>query len=315
MRIAFIGFGEAGRAFCDSLAVSELHLDFSAYDILLDSEGAGGAAGEAMRERGVAIAGSAEAAVADANWVFSAVSADQCLAAAKAVLPGLRAKQVFFDINSVSPVRKRESARLVTATGSLYVDMAVMGPVHPDGHRTPTLLAGASDAALVQRLQQLGFNFEIAGPRPGAATAVKMVRSLFVKGLEAITVETLLAASASECLDYVLGSLATSYPGLDLPEFAHYQLERTMKHGARRAAEMLESAATLDDLGLHGELARAIADVQQMMGSLPCRSFGSTDLPNALAELVASRHNPRGASSQVSGGGGLHRPAAVDISA
>jgi 3-hydroxyisobutyrate dehydrogenase-like beta-hydroxyacid dehydrogenase len=293
MRVAFIGFGEAGRAFCGSLAVAGPKLDFAAYDILLDSEGASGPCGEAMRERGVTIAGSAKHAIAGAEWIFSAVTADQSLAAAKAVIPGLKPSQVFFDINSVSPDRKRETAALVSATGSLYIDMAVMAPVHPDGHRTPTLLAGAFDAALVQHLNELGFCFEIAGPDPGNATAAKMVRSLFVKGLEAITIETLLAAAASGCLDLVLSSLARSYPGLDLMNLASYNLERTLKHGKRRGAEMLESAATLDELGLHGELARSIAEVQQLMGSLPYPPPPGSRLQTALPELVALRRSLR----------------------
>jgi 3-hydroxyisobutyrate dehydrogenase-like beta-hydroxyacid dehydrogenase len=260
-----------------------------------------------MRERGVAIARSAEDAVLDAAWIFSAVTAEQSVAAARSVLPGLKAKQVFFDINSVAPNRKRESARLVASAGSLYVDMAVMAPVHPDGHRTPALLAGALDPGLVERLNQLGFSFEMAGSDPGEATAVKMVRSLFVKGLEAITVETLLAASASGCLDPVLRSLARSYPGLDLPQLAHYHFERTLKHGKRRAAEMLESAATLDELGLYGELARAIAEIHGVMGALPSDSLPGRDLPTALRELVARRRNSRVACAP-------HDAEAVEIS-
>jgi 3-hydroxyisobutyrate dehydrogenase-like beta-hydroxyacid dehydrogenase len=155
------------------------------------------------------------------------------------------------------------------------------------------LLAGAFDAILVQHLKELGFRFEIAGPDPGNAAAAKMVRSLFVKGLEAITVETLLAAAASGCLDLVLNSLTRSYPGLDLMNLASYHLDRTLKHGKRRGAEMLESAATLDELGLHGELARSIATVQQMMGSLPYPPLPRSQLQTVLPELVALRRSLR----------------------
>lgn len=95
-----------------------------------------------------------------------------------------------------------------------------------------------------------------------------MVRSLFVKGLEAITVETLLAAKASGCFDEIVSSLSASYPGLGWPDFAAYQFERTTRHGKRRAAEMMESAATLDAFGLRGHLAREIARVQAKMGTV-----------------------------------------------
>jgi len=287
MRIAFIGFGEAGRGFQDSLLRAEPGLSFSAYDVLLDDPMAGPAVAAAVRDRGVTQAGTD--GDGDADWVFSAVTADQSLEAARSAAAWLRPGQAFFDINSVSPDRKRETASHVTAAGAAYIDMAVMAPVHPKGHRTPVLLAGPVTDAIEERLRALDFAFEIVGPDPGSATAIKMVRSLFVKGLEAITVEALLAASASGCLDYIKASLSGSYPGLGWPRFAEYEFERTLTHGKRRAAEMRESAATLRALGLHGALADAIADVQEKMGGLPVgASPGSLD-PAHLAELVRRR--------------------------
>ena len=288
MHIGFIGFGEAGRAFRDSLVATDPALAFSAFDRLLPGEGADGACRSAMRERGVAEAGR-DTGMPDAGWVFSAVTADQSLEAAIDACRWLRPGQVFFDINSVSPDRKRETSARVSATGATYVDIAVMAPVHPKGHRTPVLLAGPCDAAMLDRLSALGFAFEVVGAEPGAATAIKMVRSLFVKGLEAITVEALLAAEASGCRDYILASLSGSYPGLGWPDFARYEFERTMKHGKRRAAEMRESAATLDALGLHGALAHAIADVQEAMGALGATPPDFTDGAPDLSTLVKLR--------------------------
>lgn len=293
MKIAFIGFGEAARAFLKTLARQDGTLAFCAYDILLHREGMEGPCAQAMRERGVEIAPAPEANVAGAEWIVSAVTADQSLAAVEAAAPHLRPGQVFFDINSVSPSRKRQSDAIAATTGAVYIDMAVMAPVHPKGHRTPVLLAGRLEDELRHRLQALDFDFEIAGPEAGAATAIKMVRSLFVKGLEAITVETMLAASASGCLDYVLKSLSRSYPGLGWPDIASYHLERTLKHGKRRAAEMQESAATLDALGLAGDLARAIADVQARMGGLPAQNLDDVPLARSLSELAALRRERR----------------------
>lgn len=289
MRIGFIGFGEAARAFRESLAAKEPALGFAAYDILLDSEGPDGPCGSAMRAHGVAIARTSAEAVAGADWIISAVTADQSLEAIRSVLIHVKRGQVLFDINSVSPQRKQDSAGLIEPTGATYVDMAVMAPVHPKGHRTPVLLAGPLRSEQRQALAGLDFSFDIVGPKPGAATAIKMVRSLFVKGLEAITVETLLAATASGCLDYILGSLSGSYPGLGFPDFASYQFERTVKHGKRRAAEMRESAATLDDLGLHARLAEAIAEIQQRMGAL--RAAPTADLRETVEALLAERRN------------------------
>lgn len=281
MRIGFLGYGEAARAFHDGLA--RPGLSFVAYDIVLDADD--GAMRDAMRASGaepVEIAG-----LADADWVISAVTADQSFSAVVPLLAHLRQGQVLIDINSVSPDRKRETAHAVEAAGAAYLDMAVMAPVHPKKHATPVLIAGAPAQTLLPRLLDLGFSASIAGENPGAATAIKMVRSLFVKGLEAITVEALLAAEASGCYAEILASLSTSYPGLGWPDFVAYQFERTTRHGKRRAAEMEESAATLDALGLNGGLAAGIARVQAAMGAVGPEQ--DSDLATTVRRVLEKR--------------------------
>lgn len=287
MHVGFLGFGEAARAFQQTLKAMDPGLRFSAWDILL----ADTATAPAMREE---IAGRDVAEVAvdglgEADWVFSAVTADQSYVALESIVPCLRSGQIVVDINSVSPDRKRRSAELVEATGALYLDMAVMAPVHPRGHATPVIVAGRCLAVAGPVLRRLGFDFHEAGNEPGRATAIKMVRSLFVKGLEAITVETLLAAQASGCLEEILASLAKTYPGLDWPDFASYQLERTLRHGKRRAAEIHESAITLSALGLSGRLAEEIAAIHEVMGAIGERSISSENLTDLIGEVHRRR--------------------------
>lgn len=284
MKIAFIGFGEAARAFTESLRAQDGRLRFTAFDIDQSQ-----AMTTAMKVIGVRKGADPADALDGADWIISAVTADQSLEAAHSAAPSIVPGQVYFDINSVSPGRKRETAALIGAGGASYVDMAVMAPVRPKGHATPTLLAGAEADRLAPELGRLGFSCNVAGPEPGAATAVKMVRSLFVKGLEAITVEALIAAAASGCFERVYSSLANSYPGLGWPEHATYTFERTLRHGARRAAEMRESARTLDALGLTGELAERIADVQAAMGALGAADLPAGDLAAAVAEISRLR--------------------------
>lgn len=286
MHVGFLGFGEAARAFHESLKARESGLSFSAWDILLADPDAAPAMREAIASRGIA-----EVTVdglSRADWVFSAVTADQSYAALESIAPYLRAGQII-DINSVSPDRKRISAELVEKTGARYLDMAVMAPVHPRGHATPVIVAGACLAEVLPVLRKLGFDFSEAGNQPGQATAIKMVRSLFVKGLEAITVETLLAAHASGCLPEILASLSKSFPGLGWPDFASYQLERTLRHGKRRAAEMQESAVTVSALALNGSLAEEIAAVQEAMGQVGVEAAPSQELVDLIADVHRRR--------------------------
>lgn len=287
--IRFIGFGEAARAFAESLKVRAPSLSFSCYDILFDSEGPDGSVAAAARELGAKACAHPDDGIEQANWIVLAVTADSSFEAAQSVAGALSPGQTVVDINSVSPARKRRTAAVVNATGAAYVDMAVMAPVKPAGHRTPVLVAGALPAGFGASLRDLDFRFEIVSEEPGQATAVKMVRSVFVKGLEALTAQTLLAATKSGCYDRIMASLSTSYPGLKWPGFPEYQVERMTTHGIRRAAEMRESAATLDELGLQGELVRQIAIAQETLGRAgsPGQDLALDETLRRLADKVA----------------------------
>ncbi|UUP16692.1 NAD(P)-dependent oxidoreductase [Nitratireductor thuwali] len=294
-RIGFLGFGEAARAFRASLAARDPALRFLAYDILLREEAAAPQMRAAMAAEGVAACD--PAGLAEADWLFSAVTADQSVAALREVAPYLRQGQLVIDINSVSPARKRESAAMAGARSAAYLDMAVMAPVHPHGHRTPVLIAGEAAHQAGPELARLGFDFDVAGPHVGQATGIKLVRSLFVKGLEAITVETLLAAQAAGCLDQILQSLGRSFPGLGWPDFAAYEFERTLRHGRRRAAEMRESAAAMRELGLSGDMAEAIAGVQDQMGAAPAPPPAADNLAEGIGAVFAARNVKGGKAS------------------
>lgn len=291
MKIAFVGFGEAARAFVETLR--GVDMSFAAYDIMTATGGDGDVRQVASR-LGVAVSESPSEAAQGADWIISAVTAADSLDAAKSVAAVLRPGQVFVDINSVSAGRKQETARLIGAGGCAYVDMAVMAPVHPRGHRTPVLIAGPDCAAIQPRLKALGFDCEIVGDEIGAATSIKMLRSLFVKGLEAITVQTLLAAKTAGRFEEVYASVSKSFAVLGWPDFPLYQLDRVATHGVRRAAEMRESAATLEELGFPAgrDLANAIADLQQSVGALGWKKPAGGD-PSASYGALAERLSPK----------------------
>jgi len=285
-RIAFIGFGEAGQSFGSSLITAGASI--SAYDILISVSPP--ATDWRTRAAGVGARLDTDAwsAVADAEFVISAVTATSALAAAETTAPLLRPGQCYVDINSVAPSRKQAAARAVTTSGASYLDMAVMGPVHPRGHLTPVLIAGPDAVAMVPRLQSLGFNLSVAGDAVGAASAIKMVRSVFMKGFEAITAECLVAAEKAGVADAVLASLADTYPGLDWTRLPGYQMERMARHGVRRAAEMREVCATLEDLGLAPVMSAATTAAQQSVGDLALADRGiALDDYATLVDAVA----------------------------
>ncbi len=291
-RIAFVGFGEAARAF---LAGWRSRPGFdaavAAYDVKTDSsDPATRAAKRADYDAdGVIGAASAREAVAGASVVFSVVTADQAHAAALSILDGIAPGALVFDCNSCAPQTKVKSAEKIDAAGGRYVDVAVMAPVHPRLHRTPLLISGPHVEAATAAFAGLDMAAEIQAGPVGASSSIKMVRSIMIKGIEALVCECVLAGRLAGVDDIVLATLDDTFPGFDWPKRSAYMLERVMTHGIRRAAEMREVALTVDLLGLEGRMARATVDWQQQIGELKLKAadFGGDHGARADAILTA----------------------------
>jgi len=266
-RIAFIGFGEAGQTMSRGLVTEKARPAIRAYDILF-GQGAGAPLEHAAHALGVEIARDHADAVSGADLVFLAVTASSSLDAARACLPGLAKGQLFLDVNSVSPKRKIETAALVAPTGAAYVDVAVMAPAAPYLHRVPCLIGGPGAAALMPRAAALGMKMELVSSEVGQASAIKMFRSVVVKGLEALLVESMTASAEYGVEDRVLASLQETWPGIDWQKLAGYMLERVVSHGKRRAAEMREVSETLQSIGIEPVMAAATAARQQWIADL-----------------------------------------------
>lgn len=239
--VTLIGFGEAGSTFARAGAWGA---QACAFDIDLDRRAA-------MAELGVNGTASAEQALRDSPLILSLVTAVQALAAARDSAPFLIPGALWCDMNSVAPGTKRAAAETIEAAGGRYVDVAVLAPVDPARLGVPLLLSGGAADEAATRLAALGFaNIRVVGDTVGKASAIKMIRSVMVKGIEALTDEMMAAAAAAGVTDEVLGSLDASEKAQPWAQRAAYNLERMATHGARRAAEMEESAETLRSLGV-----------------------------------------------------------------
>ena len=291
--LAMIGFGEAGRILAGGLRASG-HFDVCAYDILIHDPAARGALLAAAVERHVTMAESHAEAIRGARIVVSAVtaasSADVAREAASTLTPG----QIFADLNSVSPETKRSNAKLIESAGGRYVDVAVMAPLPPYGLKVPILLGGEAAGDLATRLAPAGMNFEIVADDVGTASAVKMCRSVMIKGIEALVVECLLGARHYGVEDRVLASLEQTFPQMKWDERADYLVSRVVVHGRRRAAEMREVAVTIKEAGLEPFMASATAQCQDRVADIVdtgtgSRAVGADFSWRAFADAVAAR--------------------------
>ena len=284
-RISFIGFGEAGQAIASGLRDAGIER-IAAWDILFPDP-AGAPLKTAGESIGVRMASSAGDAVRETDMVISAVTAASSVDAARSVAPHLTGNPYYLDINSVSPGRKQETARLLGERAS-YVDVAVIAAIHPARHRTPLLISGPHAEKISPLLRELDMQLSVVSPKIGSAAAIKMIRSVIIKGIEALTLECFLAASRAGVLEEVTASLKNNYPTLDWTKIADYNLERMASHGERRAAEMEESAATLRELGLDPLMVDSTVKRQREMGAIGKQETVREALKSGRAAMLSA---------------------------
>jgi 3-hydroxyisobutyrate dehydrogenase-like beta-hydroxyacid dehydrogenase len=267
LSVGLIGFGEAGRAFASGWTFP-LAGRVAAYDIKAADPRTAPFVRSAAAELGMSIFDEPGPALANAGLGLCLVTADQAVNAAAAAASHLRPGTIWLDGNSCAPGSKQRAAAIIDEAGGRYVDMAIMAPVAPKRHRTPCLLSGPHAEAACAALAGLDMDVRIAGTRVGDAAAIKMLRSVMVKGLEALVAECLLAARRAGVENEVLASLQASDPEWDWRARGDYNLERMLVHGARRAAEMREAAVMLRELGLPDRMTRAAAEWEDAIAGL-----------------------------------------------
>lgn len=283
--VTFIGFGEAAQAFVEGWGSGE---GVRAFDVKTEDAGTAEAKHADYERMDVGGHDDRASAMKGAEAVFCTVTADKALDAAKECAGSLDADTFWFDMNSCAPSSKQAAAEAIEAAGGRYVDVAVMSPVYPKRHEVPLLIAGPHAAEAEKILAGFGMKPRIVEGEVGAASTIKMLRSIMVKGMEALTTECVLAAVKAGVDGEVLSSLDKSFPGFEWSNQSAYNFERVMVHGIRRAAEMREVARTVADLGLPPDMATATVEWQERVGQLRARP-GEGDGHAAIARLLLDR--------------------------
>jgi 3-hydroxyisobutyrate dehydrogenase-like beta-hydroxyacid dehydrogenase len=245
LRVAVLGLGEAGSAIGADLAAAGVEV--LAWDPVVDEP-----------PDAVQWAGSAAAAVANATVVLSVNAAAVALEVARELAPALSPGQLYADLNTAAPSLKVQLAHELRLTGALFVDVALMAPVPGTGLRTPGLASGPGAARFVELFGRLGMPVEVVGEEPGHAAARKLLRSVFMKGIAAAAIESLAAARAEGCEEWLQGELAEVLQGADAALLERL-LTGSRRHASRRRHEMDAAAEMLTELGVQPRVCVAAA--------------------------------------------------------
>jgi 3-hydroxyisobutyrate dehydrogenase-like beta-hydroxyacid dehydrogenase len=238
MEVAVLGLGEAGGRIAADLVTAGCTV--RAWDPV-------------RQPAGLANAESDLRAVEGADVVLSINAASVALDAAVRVAGVLGADALYADLNTAGPELKRELADLLPVP---FVDVALIGVVPSSGLATPALASGAGAERFAELFRPLGMPVEVVGLRPGDAAGLKLLRSVFMKGMAAAAIESLEAARAVDAEDRVYADIAAVI-GEPLLERL---LTGSEAHASRRVDEMRAAAAYLEELGVDPRVAVAAAE-------------------------------------------------------
>jgi 3-hydroxyisobutyrate dehydrogenase-like beta-hydroxyacid dehydrogenase len=243
LRIGVLGLGEAGARLAADLAAAGAAV--SAWD-----------PAAAAAPDGVELADGAAAAVTGAALVLSVNAASVAVAVAREAAPALDAGAVFADLNTAAAATKVEAAAAVAP--ALFADVALLAPVPQQGLRTPCLVSGLGAEAYAALLAPLGAPVEVVAGGAGAASARKLLRSVFMKGLAAAATEALAAARAAGCEPWLRDDITATLTDADAALLTRL-LEGSVTHARRRVDEMEAAAELLRSLGVEPRVAEAAA--------------------------------------------------------
>ncbi len=262
-QIGLIGYGEVGKTFCAGLKTKPGVTTVAAWDLKFASPATRDAEHAHTAAAGVQACASMQALCEASTFILSAVTASNTLAVAQEAAQHIRPGSVFLDLNSASPGTKQQCAAAIEAAGAHYVEAGVMTSVPPYGIKVPMLLGGPKASELAAALTAWQLDAKQVSEKLGVASAIKMCRSVMIKGLEALVIESYTTARAYGVEDYVLPTLQETYPGIDWQEQGAYLFSRVVQHGKRRAEEMREAANTVREAGFEPFMPTATADKQQ----------------------------------------------------
>lgn len=256
MQLVFIGFGEAAYHIASGLKAEGL-TDLGAYDRNAADPQLGGLIQQRAAEVGVKLFESLESAYQAGEFIACLTSANSALAVAKAVIPQLKAGQAYIDMNSAAPTVKADIAEIPRNEGVMFCEAAVMGTVPGNKHKVPMFLAGNGAAKFAAAFSQYGMKLTVLDAKAGGASAIKMFKSVIMKGLPQLMFESFEAAVKYGVLNTLVDSLASSLNGKTVEQLADTFTARTMIHAARRSEEMQDVVATLESLGVDAAMSKA----------------------------------------------------------
>ena len=288
MKMAFIGFGEAAYGLTKGLRQAGLREEVYFFDKLWDTPPYGDVIMKRAAETDAVLLKSIEELMTVSDIVISAVTASVAIIVAENLAPFLSKKHLYVDVNAASPMVKEQVSDIIEKTGAAFVDVAMMGAIPVFLHRVPILASGSGALLFKEWMGPFEMRITCIGDKPGQASAIKMFRSIFMKGLVALLLETLNATHRYHVDDTVLESIAETMEKNSFLETVRLLVTRGVVHAERRAHEMEEVIKTLEGIDVLSTMSQATKEKLYWCSGLGLKEYFGGETPKTLAEVMSA---------------------------
>ena len=293
--LGFVGFGEA--AFGITMGLKSEGFEYiTAYDKAYQQPPQSKIITERAKTAEIELLPSVEKVLEVSNMVISATSASEAVNVANAASPFLSKGDIFVDVNAACPDTMKEVFDILRKTDCIFVDVAMMADVKSNRHKVPMFVSGPGAERFENLMSPYGMNIRIVGDAPGQASAIKMVRSVFTKGVEALLMEVFTAAQEYKIVDLTMENLAKSMDSTTFEKRANVLLGKTAIHSARRIHEMEDVIKTLNSLGVDSIMSRATLENFIRIERLGLNEYFSGETPQdykQVLEAISKSPNPK----------------------
>lgn len=259
MKLGFIGFGEVGYEMTTGFKGAGVE-DVFAYDVMQNHEVYGKLVHERAEKSGTMLVTSPQEVFDNVDVVFVAVPGAKALETAKGLKTFLKDSTLYVDVSASAPTVKQSIWEEIKDTGASFVDAAMLGSLPLYKNKVPTLISGNGCDLCLNLMQPHGMNLEKVSDTPGDATGIKFVRSIFMKGLPALLVEVLEAASTMKVDHLVLKSLADTMNACTFEQTLNRLVTGSAIHAERRAHEMKDVISMLEGINVEPTMSKATAE-------------------------------------------------------
>ncbi len=284
-RIGIIGYGEAGQAIAQGL-FSNKGRSISVFDIKFNDDEFEESLRLKAKEQGIIVEEDMRSLISKSDMILSLVTGEVAAQVVRESLPFMKEGKVYVDMNTVSPRGKMLIGELIEKKGGSFIEVAILGAIASYGFKSPMLVCGKRADEFVNLLGNMGFNVRFVSKEIGKASYLKMLRSVFAKGVEALLLEMLVGAERCDLVEPLMDAIVKHMDGSSFQEIANTWITTNVIHADRRAEEMDHVIETLNELHVRPIMAEAVRDRLRKSSQSGLRAFFKGGKPDHYHEVI-----------------------------